>query len=204
MAPSIGIMMLPGCHCAPIETANWYKWLANELQTRYTDDSVTIICETMPDPIICSESLWMPFILEKLEPFEIKIVVGHSSGALAAMRLAESEDIFKTYLVSPALSDGGCENERASGYYPDQMDGSTRPWDWTKMLEHTSFIVYAGEDDHLIPIKEMREVAGKLNLTEGVDYIEFRKSKSRGHFLRSTFPELLEEIEKDLNTALKK
>jgi len=202
MVPSIGIIIVPGCSCAPIETANWYKWLADKLSSSHDLSPISVICETMPDPVICSENLWIPFIKKKLHPYKYKFVIGHSSGALAGMRLAESTNIYKTYLISPALSDGGCERERSSGYYPEQMDGSSRPWKWNDMLKNSSFTIFSGEDDRLIPIDEMRTVAKQLHLHDTIDYIEFKKKEKKGHFLRGEFPELLERIKTDLRKLI--
>ena len=40
----------------------------------------------MPDPNVARESIWLPFIRDVLKADERTIVVGHSSGAEAAMR----------------------------------------------------------------------------------------------------------------------
>jgi predicted alpha/beta hydrolase family esterase len=44
----------------------------------------------MPDPCGASEKLWIPFLREELQCKEDTIIVGHSSGAAAAMRFAET------------------------------------------------------------------------------------------------------------------
>lgn len=45
----------------------------------------------MPDPVRASEGAWLPFMREALGADAGAVVVGHSSGAAAAMRLAETD-----------------------------------------------------------------------------------------------------------------
>lgn len=47
----------------------------------------------MPDPVRASEAAWLPFMRQQLGADAGAIVVGHSSGAIAAMRLAETDRV---------------------------------------------------------------------------------------------------------------
>jgi predicted alpha/beta hydrolase family esterase len=49
-----------------------------------------VVLKDMPDPMGAKESIWIPFMLNQLRVDESTIVVGHSSGAVAAMRLLET------------------------------------------------------------------------------------------------------------------
>ena len=49
------------------------------------------------------------------------VLVGHSSGAQAALRYAEKYAVDGIVLVSATYSDLGDAHERASGYYPQQQ-----------------------------------------------------------------------------------
>ena len=77
----------------------------------------------MPDPFEAKESIWLPFIREELLVNEETIVIGHSSGAEAAMRLLENTKVKGCILVSACHTDLGIESERIAGYY-------SRPWLW--------------------------------------------------------------------------
>lgn len=181
------VVIVPGNGCAPIEDANWYVHLRdslNALPTSATDRSPAYhaIARTMPDPDEAYEHTWLPFIRDELGVDEHTIVVGHSSGAEAAMRLCENTHIAGLLLVSACHSDMGMESEAISGYY-------NRPWQWQRIKEHAGWIVQLhSTNDRLVPVAEAREVAQQL----GSEYIE---NGSRGHFLKRTMPEVVEILE---------
>lgn len=73
------------------------------------------MCEDWPDAYDAKESVWIPHLLNNIEVNEHSIIVGHSSGALCAMRLLESQKVKGMVLVSAAHTDLGDEQERLSG-----------------------------------------------------------------------------------------
>jgi predicted alpha/beta hydrolase family esterase len=75
----------------------------------------------MPDPYAARESQWVPFILNTLKIDDKTILIGHSSGCEAIMRLLEKDKVLGVILVAACHTDLGDENERASEYY-------NRPW----------------------------------------------------------------------------
>ena len=108
------VVILPGNGCTPIERCNWYSWLAAELRK----DGIDCSCQSMPDPYRASRTRWLPFAREKLGADADAIVVGHSSGAEAAMRLAEETKLAAIVLVSACVSDLGEESEKVGGERP--------------------------------------------------------------------------------------
>ena len=138
------------------------------------------------------------FLESNIQAYSKKYLIGHSSGTEVIMRLLETNYIDGVFLVSGCVSDLGMMNERMSGYYPQQMDGSLREWRWDLMKKNSGWIIHMGsEDDQFIPIAEMREIRDKLGLNKE-HYIEYEKEKGFGHFMRKQFPELLEIIIKKL------
>ena len=123
------------------------------------------------------------FLENELEADENTVLIGHSSGAVAAMRYAEQHRLAGTVLVAACHTDLGDPVERESGYY-------NRPWDWERIRANQQWIIqYASVDDHCIPIEEGRYVRDQLQ----TEYYEFT---DRGHFLGSSsggkqFPELV-------------
>jgi uncharacterized protein len=114
----------------------------------------------MPDPLRAREAVWIPFIVETLcggsEFTKQTVIVGHSSGAAAALRLAEAQEVAGLVLVAAYDDDLGDDLERGSGYFD-------RPFDWSSIVKHSGFIVqFAGADDSLVPIAIQRLVAGHL------------------------------------------
>src|SRR6185437_16522502 len=78
-----------------------------------------------PDPTLARAKFWLPFI-KSLGADEGTILIGHSSGAEAAMRFAQDYKIFGSVLVSACYTDLGIEEEKLSGYYDT-------PWQWEKI-----------------------------------------------------------------------
>ena len=56
-------------------------------------------CElrNMPDPITARRSIWLPFMKEELGVDETTIIIGHSSGACAAIRFAEEQKVAQPF-----------------------------------------------------------------------------------------------------------
>lgn len=114
------IVIVPGMGCVPVRECNWYAWLQDALE-KETSNRFEVILQDMPDPHAARESQWLPFIRNTLKVDEKTILVGHSSGCEAIMRLAEKEKIRGMILVAACHTDLGSETERESEYY-------NRPW----------------------------------------------------------------------------
>merc|ERR1711879_381433 len=94
------------------------------------------------------------------------IVIGHSSGAQCAMRLAEDTKLHGIILVAACHTDLGDGGERASGWYPP----SGGEWQWEKIKENCGFIKqFHSTDDCFIDPSEAQFVAKML----GSVYKEF-------------------------------
>ena len=116
------------------------------------------------------------------------VVVGHSSGALAAMRFAESTPVLGLMLIAAAHTDGGIESERASGYY-------SRSWLWASIRANCRFILQAHSvDDPCIPVSEGDFMAEQLHS----QYVRF---PDRSHFFA---PESVREVPSLIRDTLRK
>ena len=119
------IVIVPGNGCDDINDANWYAWLDKKLRDsgRFSE----VLCKTMPDPHRARRKIWLPFMLSTLRCSDPgTIVIGHSSGAVAAMRLLQEHRLSGCVLVSACHSDLGDDGEAASEYYPP----SGGAWHW--------------------------------------------------------------------------
>ena len=144
-----------------------------------------VINRTFPDNVKARASKWLPF-LEELDADEHTILVGHSSGAVAAMRYAETHRLGGSILVGVCHTDLGDPGEALSGYYRE-------PWDWRRIRSNQQWIaVFNSVDDPLIPVAEARFVAAQLRCS----YFEFQ---DRGHFTDSNvFPEIAAFVRRNL------
>ncbi len=164
--------------------SGWYQHVAKEL----TKLGIDAIYEAFPEPNTARERDWLPFIAE-LGADENTILIGHSTGAVAAMRYAEENEILGSVLVAPCYTDLDDESERESGYFD-------RPWDWDAIKKNQSWIIqFSSTDDPLIPIEEARHIHQALD----TEYVEFT---DRGHFgypkKMTEFPELVSAVKEKL------
>ena len=170
-----------GCTAADI----WLPWVERELTALGLD----VINQTFPDNIKARAKFWLPH-LESLGADENTILIGHSSGAVAAMRYAETHRLLGSVLVGVCHTDLGDGFEAASGYYAE-------PWQWQRIRNNQQWMaIYNSIDDPHIPIAEARFMAAQLRCS----YFEFT---DRGHFVDSReFPEVVELISKKLRSHL--
>jgi uncharacterized protein len=117
---------------------------------------------------------------------ENTIVIGHSSGAEAAMRYMESNKVYGCILVCACHTDLGYESEAAAGYY-------NRPWKWEVIKANSRWILqYHSSDDPFIPQHEADFVAAQLGS-------EYKLARNKSHFFR---PKDVAELVTDLAAKL--
>ncbi len=130
---------------------NWFPSVQKELEAA----NLEVIAATWPDPVLARNSFWLPF-LEELGADEDTILVGHSSGAIAAMKFAETHKILGAVLVGTYHTHLGIEVEKQSGYFD-------KPWDFESIKRNQKWtIIFASEDDPWIPIAEPRYLHAQL------------------------------------------
>ncbi len=163
----------------------WKPWLKSELEKLGHE----VLSPTFPDNVEAKASVWLPYLKNELKADENTILVGHSSGAVAAMRYAEENRIAGSVLVGGYHTDLDDEEETVSGYFD-------APWQWQKIRDNQNFIAMLSSlDDPYIPIEEPRHVANELKC-------EYHEYVDKGHFMVrendpndwSEFPELLQII----------
>jgi predicted alpha/beta hydrolase family esterase len=159
----------------------WLPFVERDLRALGLD----VINETFPDNVRARAAIWLPH-LEALGTDEQTVLIGHSSGAVAAMRHAETHRLLGSVLIGVCHTDLGDPGERASGYY-------RRPWQWEAIRSNQQWIgLFHSTDDPLIPVDEARFVAARLKCS----YFEHA---DRGHFVdRGPFPELVQFVSRKL------
>ncbi len=163
-------------------TDNWIPYLKRELEKT----GMKVLAPEFPDSDLARASYWLPYLKNDLKADANTIIVGHSSGAVAAMRFAEENKLLGSVLVGACYTDLDNEKERLSGYY-DQ------PWNWDAIKKNQKWIIqFASEDDPWIPISEARHIHKMLDT-------EYHELPNRGHFggdlYQETFPEALAAIQ---------
>jgi predicted alpha/beta hydrolase family esterase len=84
------VVILPGNGAGNVWRCNWYGWLHQQL---HKPPAVTAALRNMPDPVGARAGVWLPFMESELAVGPDTVVVGHSSGAAAAMRYAEGHRV---------------------------------------------------------------------------------------------------------------
>ncbi|MFH1670275.1 MAG: alpha/beta hydrolase [Patescibacteria group bacterium] len=155
----------------------WFPYAKREFEKF----GLEVITKDFPDPKIARQSIWLPFLKDECGADEHSILIGHSSGAIAAMRYAENNKILGSVLVGTYYTNVGDENERRSGYFDV-------PWGWSAIRKNQQWIIqFASVDDPFFSVEEPRFVSEKLQ----TEYYEFT---DRGHFFDLEFPELVEVV----------
>lgn len=156
---------------------NWFPSVKKELEAA----GLKVISEEFPDNDLARATSWIPFLLNELKADENTLLIGHSTGAIAAMRLAERQPILGSVLIGAYHTDLGIEKEKQSGYFDT-------PWNWENIRRNQQWIaLFASQDDPWIPIEQARYIHTQLNC-------EYHEYKNAGHFggdyYKPTFSEL--------------
>src|SRR5258707_15767070 len=102
----VKVIFIPGNGGGDINDPDgWFPYIKKRLENL----GLEVISQNFPDPIKARGKYWLPFI-KKLGADEKTILVGHSSGAVAALRYAEKQQILGSVLVSTAYTDLGLES----------------------------------------------------------------------------------------------
>lgn len=168
---------------------NWFPYLKAELEKL----NVEVVASEFPDNQLAREAYWIPFLKNELHADAQSILVGHSSGAIAAMRYAETHRLLGSVLVGAYHSDLGMSTEKLSGYFD-------RPWNWDAIKQNQQWsIQFASVNDPWIPIQEARFVHEKL----GTEYHEFiDQGHFGGDYQKLNFPELFDALKARLQSSI--
>ena len=181
------IIIIPG-NGEGCESSNFYPWLASQLRERGHE----VILNAMPEANAAPLQIWLPFILALGVDAE-SVLIGHSSGACAVLRIAEKSQIHAVIAVSMTDNDLGDSGERESGWY-------NAPWEYENMRKNVSnLIVFASDDDPFIPLATQRRV-GECLEKAGIDAgassatFEYLELHRRSHFFAQKQPEILAAV----------
>lgn len=166
---------------------NWFPSVKKELESA----NLEVIAADFPDSDLARASFWLPFLIDELKADEDSILIGHSSGAIAAMRLAETHQISGSILVGAYHTDLNMQKEKLSGYFD-------LPWNWRAIQKNQKWIsIFAAQNDPWIPIEEPRFLHQQLNC-------EYHEYKDGGHFggdyYKPDFPEISQAVIRYLGT----
>ena len=165
------IVVIPGNGGCHVEADNWYPWLRDELVKL----GYSVTMTDMPDPVAAHMDIWLPYIETELIKSENTIVVGHSSGGVAALRYLENHKLVGAILIGTNYTDLGFEDEKDAGWYDS-------PWQWDKIKANVGWVVQIhGEDDPYFDITEPKFIQSQIGS-------ELLVLPNRGHFMTDQNP----------------
>lgn len=157
---------------------NWFQWLKEELEK----DGIETEVPQLPDSAHPDMNKWLTEVAN-LEIGSDTILIGHSLGAVLALRMLERGHKAKAvYLVAPFLHDLGWDVLKDSLFFADTFD-----WSLVKKQCDT-FEVFASKNDPHLSIEDVGAVAEGLGVENQV--IDINK-----HFNVTEFPYLLKRIQ---------
>lgn len=173
------VFIIPGNGAGDVSRCMWYPWLRDKVDKCGSSG----VLKNMPDPVEAKRSIWLKFMSDELGIGEKDIIVGHSSGAVAAIRYAETHRVGGIVLVGAYASDLGDQLERASGYF----DG---PWLYDQVRDNCEgrIVQFGSTDDPYLPWDTQQEIADGLQA-------KLFKFHDKGHFQASVCPEIAKEVE---------
>ncbi len=86
---NLKIILLHGNGGSTVED-NWFPYAKTEFEKL----GLEVISKTFPDNKLARSEYWLPFLRDELKADEKTILVGSSTGAVAAMRFAEANKIY--------------------------------------------------------------------------------------------------------------
>lgn len=178
------VILLPGNGGMTMQDI-WFPSVKTELEAA----GLEVVAQDMPDSKLARENRWLPFLEKVLEADEQTLIIGYSFGAVAAMRYAETHQLFGSILVGASYTDLGDEGEKLSGYF-------NRPWNWEAIKGNQEWIAqFVSSDDPYIPVEEGRHIRDNLST-------DYHEAAYNGHFgipePMTEFPELINVIKTKL------
>ncbi|NDC38604.1 MAG: serine hydrolase family protein [Proteobacteria bacterium] len=172
-------------------TGNWFQDVASQLRER----GVSAIVPDFPTPHGQSLANWLVHFDRAVGLLDQNsILVGHSVGAVCALRILERLAVGKRYIHTAVLVAGFTGSLGLPEY--DALNSSfvAAPFDWTGIRSSAAHIVcLSGENDPYVPFAQGQQIAQSL----GVEHIVI---PGGGHlnaeFGYTSFPRLIEELKK--------
>ena len=173
------ILILHGTLGSP--KGNWFQWLKTELEA----EDLEVWLPQLPDALQSSLREWANFVHNNC-PFEINeetLIVGHSSGAILSLILAQQNAAPVGGVIAVSVFHDNSLNWEANSRLFDIG------FDWSAIQQNTKKLLFIHSDnDPYVPLEQAQYVAdnckaemviipnqGHFNLEKGPEYKEFPK-----------------------------
>lgn len=166
---------------------NWFPWLKGELEKR----DYAVWCPDLPKADHPDLKRYSNYIFGNNDWYFDKnsIIVGHSSGGVAALKLLQQ--LPKGVIIDRCITAGAFINthgwENIKGLFAE-------PFDFEVIKSHArNFIIFHSDDDPYVPLEDGKMLSNALNgeliIMQGQGHFNLEKGPQY-----KRFPELLEKI----------
>lgn len=166
---------------------NWFPWLASELEKRH----YAVWSPDLPKAEEPDEKRYLDFIFanSSWKFTQDTIIVGHSSGGVAALKLLQR--LPDGVVIDRCITVGAFTHTHG---WDDIKGLFTAPFDFSEIKKHArKFIVYHSDDDPYVPLSDAKELesglSAELIFIPGQGHFNLEKG---AHY--RAFPKLLEKI----------
>ena len=173
------IVLIHGYKASPQD--GFFPWLEGALR----DAGHEVVVPALPDAEAPDPEEWTKFLLEEVGAIDDEtILVGHSLGAVAALRFLEAAEARSTpkgcVLVSPPWM---IKSETFQGFFLSELDYDVLMW------KASRFVVIHSHDDPTIPFDHAEKYAKVLH----AKLIE--RNEGEGHFRGERYPVIFDAID---------
>ncbi|MCG3770680.1 MAG: putative hydrolase YdeN [Nitrosomonadaceae bacterium] len=171
------VILVHGYKASP--KTNFWPWLERELKDRRFE----VVMPELPTPETPDRDAWTKALLEAVGPLSDQdIVVGHSLGGAAALRLLEAVEARTTPHACVLISTPWMiKDDRFRSFFLTELDHDVLMWRASK------FVVVHAKDDTVIPVAHADRYAQ-------VFHAKLITPEVGGHFDGPEYPELLKAI----------
>lgn len=171
------VILVHGYKSSP--KGNFFPWLERELRARDFD----VVIPELPNPGEPDRDAWTEALVQACAPLkETDIIVGHSLGGAAALRMLEAAEARSTPHAMVMISTPWMiKDERFRGFFMSELDFEVLMWRASK------FVVIHAKNDPIIPVDHAKRYASAF-------HAKLVTPETGEHFQGEEYPIILQSI----------
>lgn len=171
------VILVHGYKSSP--KGNFLPWLERELRARDFD----VVIPELPNPEEPDRDAWNEALVKACAPLkETDIIVGHSLGGAAALRMLEAAEARSTPHAMVMISTPWMiKDEKFRGFFMSELDFEVLMWRASK------FVVIHAKNDPIIPVDHAKRYAS-------VFHAKLITPETGEHFQGEEYPVILQSI----------
>lgn len=133
----------------------WFPWIERELRARGFD----VLIPELPNPEEPDRDVWTTALVDACAPLTSNdIVVGHSLGGAAALRMLEAAEARSTpHAMIMVSTPWMIKDEKFRGFFLSELDFEVLMWRASK------FVIVHAQNDTIIPVEHGKRYAAALH-----------------------------------------